>query len=134
MGEMSSKLSDGIHEKYDVAGRQFRKAVDEVPLGVGLGFLGLGVLAGLLIPRTEIEDELMGDTADELKHAAGEKGEELVERGKRVASRVADKAAEEADNQGLTPDEASGAAGTLGDKDRLRCRSCQRRGQASSGG
>lgn len=114
--EMSSRLADGVQEKYHVVDRNFRRAVDEVPLGVGLGFLGLGVLAGLLLPRTDAEDELMGDAADDLKEAASDKGGDLLERGRQVASRVADKALEEADNQGLTPDKASGAAGKLSDK------------------
>jgi ElaB/YqjD/DUF883 family membrane-anchored ribosome-binding protein len=114
--EYSSDLGAGVRKNYRAVNQRFSQAVDEVPLGVGVGFLGLGVLAGLLLPRTETEDELMGDVADELKHEAADKGEELVERGKNVASRVADKAMEEAGNQGLTPDAASDAASTLSDK------------------
>lgn len=112
----AGKVSDTSQEKLRVVDQQFRQAVDEVPLGVGLGFLGLGVLAGLVIPRTQAEDELMGDAADELKDAAGEKGSDLLERGKAVAARVADKAASEAEKQGFTADSATGAASTVVDK------------------
>lgn len=114
--DMSSRVGSSIGDTYHAADRQFRQAVKEVPMGVGLGFLGLGVLAGLLLPRTEAEDELMGDAADDLKHAATDKGEELMEKGKHVASRVADKAMEEADQQGLNPSTAKDAAGSLSDK------------------
>lgn len=114
--DISSRFADGVQENYRVVDRKFRQAVDEVPLGVGLGFLGLGVLTGLMLPRTKTEDDLMGDVSDDLKDAASDKGEELMERGKNVASRVADKAMEEADNQHLTPDAAKSTGKTLSAK------------------
>lgn len=115
-GDMSSRVSDGLQENYRAVDRKFRQAVDEVPLGVGLGFLGLGVLVGLMLPRTQAEDEFMGEAADELKHAAADKGEDLVERGKEVASRVADKAKEEAANQDLTAGGATAAGKSISEK------------------
>jgi hypothetical protein len=115
-GDISSRAAHGLQENYRAVDQRFRSAVEEVPLGVGLGFLGLGVFAGLLLPRSEREDELLGETADDLRHAASDKGEDLMERGKTVAARVADKAVEEAENQGLTPEAASSSASELTDK------------------
>lgn len=113
---VSSDLGAGVRDSYRVVNQRFSQAVDEVPLGVGIGFLGLGVLAGLLMPRTEAEDEWMGEAADDLKHDVADKGEDLMKRGKVVVSRVADKALAEAENQGITADAASDAASSLSDK------------------
>jgi hypothetical protein len=83
---------------------RFRDASDEYPLAVGGAFLAAGLLTGLLLPRTEQEDEWMGEASDELKEQTRRKGEELVEEGKEAAARTADAALDEAEKRGMTPD------------------------------
>ena len=78
--------------------------MEEYPLAVGIGFAALGALIGVLLPRTRREDELLGEQSDRLIKATKEKGEELLERGKVVAQRVAESALDEASQQGLTPE------------------------------
>lgn len=95
------QVISGLGEAED----RFKEAVEDYPLAVGTGFLGLGLLAGLLLPRTQMEDDFMGEESDQLVEAAKDKGGDLVERGKAVAERTADKAMKEAKNQGLTPGE-----------------------------
>ncbi|MEO7723690.1 MAG: DUF3618 domain-containing protein [Chthoniobacterales bacterium] len=107
------QVISGLGEAED----RFKEAVEDYPLAVGTGFLGLGLLAGLLLPRTQTEDDLMGEESDQLIEAAKDKGEDLVERGKAVAERTADKAMKEAKNQGLAPGEqAADKTKNLGDK------------------
>lgn len=114
--QSAGQASDLVQRGYAKAGVRVKEAVDDYPLGFGAGFLGLGLLAGLLLPRSEAEDGWFGESADEIKDAVTDKGEELLERGKEVAGRVVDEAAHEAERQGLTVDKASHALESLGDK------------------
>ena len=82
----------------------FWQTLEENPLMVGAATLALGVIAGLAIPSTDKEDELMGETRDHLFEEVKEAGEQVLEKGKHVVEAVADKVKEEAQNQGLTPE------------------------------
>ena len=83
--------------------------MEECPLAVGAGFLALGALLGLAMPRTRCEDEFMGEQSDHLKHRAKEMGQDAVERGKHVAEATLQTVKEDVGQEGLTP-------GTLGQK------------------
>ena len=95
---------------------QLESAMEEYPLAVGIGFAALGALIGVLLPRTRREDELLGEQSDQLVKATKEKGQELLERGKVVAERVAESALEEARQQGFTPEAASETISDLAGK------------------
>ena len=82
----------------------FWQTMEENPLMVGAATLAVGVIAGLAIPSTDKEDELMGETRDRLFEEVKEAGEQALDKGKQVAEAVADKVKEEAQNQGLTPE------------------------------
>ncbi|HEV7279794.1 MAG TPA: DUF3618 domain-containing protein [Pirellulaceae bacterium] len=107
------------------AGRQVRRsavatrrsvgnAMDEYPLAAAGAFLGLGLLAGLLVPETDQENRLMGETSDRMKRQAYEAGKDAVQRAGHVAQETARAAQEEAERQGIAPsqiaDKASQAA------------------------
>jgi len=66
----------------------------ENPIGLALGGLAAGFLAGMVLPSTKIEDEKVGPIADQVKETAAETGQEALERGREVASQVAEQAAE----------------------------------------
>lgn len=108
-GHMTGAVQHQMRHGYAYSRDQFVDAVDDYPLAVGLGFLALGALMGLSLPRTRREDELMGEQSDQLKHNVRDMGEELVERGKHVAQATASAVADQADQEGLSP-------GTLGEK------------------
>jgi len=82
----------------------FWQTMEENPLMVGAATLALGVIVGLALPSTDKEDELMGETRDNLLHEVKEAGQQALDKGKHVAEAVADKVKDEARNQGLTPD------------------------------
>jgi hypothetical protein len=115
VGETASDLG-GAARRYSARGRRavrlqagvlqdrLRAASEEYPLAVGGAFLAAGLLSGLLLPRTEQEDEWMGEASDELKEQTRRKGKELVEEGKEAAARTADAALDEAEKRGMTPD------------------------------
>jgi ElaB/YqjD/DUF883 family membrane-anchored ribosome-binding protein len=110
------KVSENIQSGYHTGTEQFQNATQEYPLAVGIGFAAFGALIGLLLPRTRREDELLGKRSDQLVEAAKEKGKELLERGKDVAERVAETALDEARQQGMTPQAASGAIAGMAEK------------------
>lgn len=109
-------LAENIEEGYHAGVEHLEDAVKEYPLAIGLGCAALGALAGLLMPRTRREDELMGETSDHLMESAKHKGEELLERGKAVGERTAEAALEEARAQGITPEAASEQLSGLANK------------------
>jgi len=80
------------------------QTLEENPLLVGAATLAVGVIAGLLIPETEKENELMGETRDQLFDEVKEAGQEVLEKGKHVAEAVADKVKDEVKSAGLTPE------------------------------
>ena len=66
----------------------------ENPLGLAMGSIAIGFLAGMLIPGTRVEDEKLGPMADQVKDQVMETGQEALERGKQVAQEVASTAQE----------------------------------------
>lgn len=82
----------------------FWQSMEERPLAIGAAALALGVVAGLMVPSTRKEDELMGETRDRLMERAREVGEEALDKGKQVASVAVDTLKEEAERQDLTPE------------------------------
>ena len=72
----------------------------ENPLGLALGAVAVGFLAGLLLPSTEMEDERLGSVADTVKDRAAEAGQEAASRGRQVAQEVATSAADTAREAG----------------------------------
>jgi len=109
-------LQQRVHSGYDVGAEKFSDALDEYPLGVGIGFAALGAIVGLLLPHTRREDELLGERSDEILDVVKEKGKETLERTKAVAERVAETALDEAQRQGFTPEAASQKLSELASK------------------
>jgi ElaB/YqjD/DUF883 family membrane-anchored ribosome-binding protein len=116
--EHASDLTHGARDKATALGYstryQARKAqtgfwqmMEENPLAVGIATLTLGVLAGLSLPATRKENELMGETRDKLVDRIEEAGREALEKGKQVAETAVETIKDEAESAGLT---ASGIA------------------------
>ncbi len=83
-GQASAQLSD--------LGRRGARLMQEQPLLIG----ALGLLAGaalaLLLPRSRIEERVIGPAADQLRDKASELGREAVDRAQHVAERTVDAA------------------------------------------
>ncbi len=67
----------------------------ENPLGLGIGAIAAGFLAGMLIPSTRTENERIGPVADEVKDRAREAGQQALEHGKEAAQEIAQSASEQ---------------------------------------
>ena len=72
----------------------------ENPIGLAVGSIALGFVAGMLIPSTRVEDEKVGPAADQVKDSAKETGQEALERGKEVAQEAAQSAKETVQESG----------------------------------
>ena len=66
----------------------------ENPLGLAVGSIAIGFLAGMLLPSTQVENEKLGPVADSVKETAMQTGQEALEHGKQVAQEVASTAQE----------------------------------------
>src|SRR4051794_32564816 len=66
----------------------------ENPLGLAVGAVAAGFIAGMLIPSTSVEDEKLGPVADTVKEKAAETGQEALEHSRQVAQDVAQSAQE----------------------------------------
>jgi hypothetical protein len=89
--ELVSGVSDRASAPEDVR-RQARLAVGSVrdnPLGLAIGAVAAGLLIGLLLPSTRVEDEAVGESADSVKGRAMEAGQEALDRGRQVVEDVA---------------------------------------------
>lgn len=93
-------------EEVKEGARQVVGIAEENPIGLALGGLAAGFLAGMLLPSTQLEDRRVGPMADALKSQAKETAEEAVERGKEVTSQVTEQAVETAKEVGREEAEA----------------------------
>lgn len=93
-----SQISDSTPDSQDVrrAGTQAVGAVQENPIGLAIGSVAVGFVAGMLIPSTKMEDEQLGPVADQVKEHVKETGQEALDRGKQVAQETAQTAVQSA--------------------------------------
>jgi gas vesicle protein len=90
-GQLSDAAPSGDEVKQGA--RQAVGVAQENPLGLALGAVAVGFLAGMLVPGTRVEDERIGPVADQLKEQAKHTGEAAVEHGKQIAQETAETAA-----------------------------------------
>ena len=102
VNRVMGKASDATPSTGDVKeGAQKAAGVaQENPLGLALGAIAAGFIAGMLIPSTDVESEKLGPIADSVKEKAVETGQEALEHGKQVAQDVAQSAQETARESG----------------------------------
>ena len=72
--------------------RRAKSVAQENPLGLAVGAVAVGFLAGMLLPATRVEDEKLGSMSDDVIDRAKETGQDALERGKQVAQDAAETA------------------------------------------
>jgi len=82
-GTVGDKTPDAQEVKYKA--RRAASVAQQNPLGLALGSVAVGVLAGMLIPSTRVEDEKLGEISDNVIEKVKETGQEALEHGKQVA-------------------------------------------------
>jgi hypothetical protein len=102
LGLAGQKASDVTPDADQVKGQVRRAAglAQENPLGLAVGAMAVGFLAGMLVPSSRVEDEKLGPMADKVREQAKETGQEALERGKQVAQSAAQSAADTVSEEG----------------------------------
>ena len=80
--------------------QQAVSVAQENPLGLAIGAVAAGFIAGMLIPSTRVEDEKMGEMSDQVMDQVKQTGQEALDRGKQVAQEAASAAKETAQESG----------------------------------
>ena len=96
--------------------RSFFETLEDQPLVLGAIGVAVGAALGAALPATEHEDELMGETRDQLKHGAAREGRRQAEKARDVADAAYGAAKTEADRQGLNTETGKSTADNLKDK------------------
>jgi len=99
VGSVTDKLPGPDDVRY--AARRCAGIVQENPLGLALGALAVGFLAGLAAPITDIEREKVGPLRDDLVERAKSVTSDALEHGKQVLQETAQEALDAAQQQGL---------------------------------
>jgi ElaB/YqjD/DUF883 family membrane-anchored ribosome-binding protein len=96
VNSVMGRASDSTPSSDDVkqGAKQAVGTAQENPLGLAIGAVAVGFVAGMLIPSTSVEDEKIGPMADQLKDRVKETGQEALDHGKQVAQDVAQSAQE----------------------------------------
>jgi hypothetical protein len=98
------------------AGKTLFETIEQNPLVVaGVGLLVGGLIASAL-PRSDIEDGLIGGASNSVKKRAQAAASQGIDAAKDVAGDVYDKAVRQAEAEGLTPDGLGNAAQDLGQR------------------
>jgi hypothetical protein len=95
---VTEKAADSAPSGEDVQQTARRAAgiAKENPIGLALGGVAVGFLAGMAIPSTRVEDEKIGAVSSQMKQQAKETGQEALEHGKEVAQETMEGAKEAA--------------------------------------
>ncbi len=72
---------------------------------MGVAALAIGMLAGVALPATRREDELLGDARDDLLDSAREAGRDALEMSKEVARSAVERVKESVREQELAPEQ-----------------------------
>jgi ElaB/YqjD/DUF883 family membrane-anchored ribosome-binding protein len=92
MEERAQDMAGRVADETRVQTRKLQDAYQDNPLVIGAAALALGLAAGLAIPATEKEAELVGETRDHLVDKVRDVAEETKDKVEQVAERVMDQA------------------------------------------
>jgi ElaB/YqjD/DUF883 family membrane-anchored ribosome-binding protein len=92
MGERAREVADRVANQTRTQTRRVEQAFQENPLVIGAAALALGLAAGLAIPATEKEIELVGNTGEHLVDKVRDVAEDTKAKVQHVAERVVNEA------------------------------------------
>jgi hypothetical protein len=114
--DAARSMRDTASDLTDRAGKTIFQTIEQNPLLVaGVGLLIGGVIASAL-PRSDIEDDLVGDATTAVKRRAQTAASQGFDAAKNAVGEVYDEAARQAEAEGLTPDGIGKAAQDIGQR------------------
>jgi ElaB/YqjD/DUF883 family membrane-anchored ribosome-binding protein len=86
----AGKIGDATPDSDEVKQKAGQAAgvAQRNPIGLAIGGVAVGFLAGMALPSTRLENERIGPVADDLKDRAQERSQEVLEQGKEAGSQV----------------------------------------------
>jgi gas vesicle protein len=111
---VKDKVAGGTPDSGDVKQRARRASsvAQENPLGLAIGAVAVGFVAGMLIPSMRVEDEKLGEASDSVIEKVKETGQEALEHGKQVAQDAAQTAKESGQEHAQQVKESAQDAGS----------------------
>lgn len=100
-------IKQSAKEGFDRGLQMAQTGWQEYPLAICAAALGVGVLAGMLLPSSSIEDQMMGQASDRIAGRLKKAGGTVKELAEKAYEEAANAAKDEADRVGLTPDHLS---------------------------
>jgi hypothetical protein len=125
--ETPVRVSEGVNQAKDRA----VSFIGDQPLVAGALGLAIGAVIAAALPKTNVEDEFMGEASDSIKRTAADLAAEQMEAAKSTATKLAseatrvasdmanqvkNEATKVAEREGLTPQGAAAAVHTATDK------------------
>ena len=111
-------VRDKAFDLTERAGKTIYKTIEQNPLLVASVGLLVGGLIASALPRSDIEDELVGDASAAAKQRAQTAASQAFDAAKNAVGEVADEATRQARQEGLTPDGIDKAAQNIGQRAR----------------
>jgi gas vesicle protein len=95
-GSATSRVGDATPDREQVKhqARRAKGVAQENPIGLAIGSIAIGFVAGMLVPATRVEDEKLGEISDQVVDKAKQTGQEALAHGKQVAQETAQSAQE----------------------------------------
>jgi ElaB/YqjD/DUF883 family membrane-anchored ribosome-binding protein len=127
VGDYSSALGEQVMDSAQRTQRQAAQTarqvkdttlsfINEQPLLAAAIGLAAGAAIAAMLPSTEAEDEVMGETSDKVKQAVGQVAAEQFENAKAAAGNIVREAQSAAEREGLTPSSAVDLARNVAEK------------------
>lgn len=95
VGQFGAQAGSTVRENYD-------QMIRESPMTLGVVALGLGLAAGMMLPETQVENQVMGETKENLMDKAQTVAHEAMDKVQQVASQATDSVQQSAQQPGLT--------------------------------
>jgi hypothetical protein len=132
-GDVATHAGEAIRHSADDVRHGIGSFLDSSPLAAGAIAFGLGIASGLSAPHSRLEDRLMGDTSDALRHSVSDTANDVRRQVKHVASDAASAARAEADREDLRGSLRDSATRIAGEAKRAAKETADREGLTKEG-
>jgi ElaB/YqjD/DUF883 family membrane-anchored ribosome-binding protein len=95
VGHMGTQAKSSLSQNYD-------HMIRESPMTLGVVAMGVGLAAGMLLPETQTENRVMGETKENMMDKAQSMAQDTMEKVQQVAGQATESIQQSAQEQGLT--------------------------------